>query len=612
MTLLLALLACPPPIVVYDTGGLGGDDSTIESNADSGDTQPQDNDHDGYTDDVDCDDDNAAVNPGRDEIWYDGTDQDCDGNDMDQDLDGYRSERWDPTGDDCDDDDHLVFPDAEESWYDGIDQDCDFVCDYDADNDGEGLPKDQTTTGEYENETYKSQGIDPCEDFEDIDCDDQDATINQDGIEVVDGLDNDCDGSADGDWTLLDDAVELRASTTGDLGFRLLLEEIDTDAGAEVYATMPSYDGLFSDGGYLVRWDSADIAGRPGGSLGLNEGGFAVQPSSANLRLGSSLLVDDLDEDGQTELAVGVPGARAVWLLDNSSIHSGSSDVPEGKLISSLAVDGDLAVFDGQIAVGSASGSGDQGTVHFLQLTASSWGPDITIEDNYTVKVRDSSSGADGLGVSMVVLDVNTDGLDDLVIGAPDDDVSKADGGAIYVVDGGTFGASSVVDVDDLASVKGDKSGWRFGQHLDVVEDYDGDGSFDLAVSSEDSSTTRVHLMPTDGTFFSKPATLIDDRIELARTDSRDWDLVGSGDVDGDGHGDVVVGDPDAQEVYVFFGAGLSSRSTTLIGDAEATVTGGAGFGASAAVGDVDGDGVIDIVASSPTDGRLVVMPTAF
>ena len=37
---------------------------------------------------VDCDDANADVNPGATELWYDGVDQDCDGQDDDQDGDG--------------------------------------------------------------------------------------------------------------------------------------------------------------------------------------------------------------------------------------------------------------------------------------------------------------------------------------------------------------------------------------------------------------------------------------------------------------------------------------------------------------------------------------------
>jgi len=60
-----------------------------------------DGDQDGYTAAThggpDCDDANAAIHPGAEEIWYDGIDQNCDGVDDDQDGDGLTLEE------DCDD-----------------------------------------------------------------------------------------------------------------------------------------------------------------------------------------------------------------------------------------------------------------------------------------------------------------------------------------------------------------------------------------------------------------------------------------------------------------------------------------------------------------------------
>ena len=60
----------------------------------------------------DCDDTDASVNPGESETWYDGTDQDCDGNDSDQDEDGFDAIEAD--GEDCDDTDDTVYPNAED------------------------------------------------------------------------------------------------------------------------------------------------------------------------------------------------------------------------------------------------------------------------------------------------------------------------------------------------------------------------------------------------------------------------------------------------------------------------------------------------------------------
>jgi len=83
----------------------------------------------------DCDDANAAVHPGAEDLVGDAISQDCDPVDgLDGDRDFYASAE--SGGGDCDDTDSSIHPKAPEVFGDGIDQDCDGADTPDADGDG--------------------------------------------------------------------------------------------------------------------------------------------------------------------------------------------------------------------------------------------------------------------------------------------------------------------------------------------------------------------------------------------------------------------------------------------------------------------------------------------
>lgn len=96
---------------------------------------PIDADDDGYPVATDCRDTIGTVNPGAEEIPYDGIDNDCSGADL-VDVDGDGSPSTAAVGGtpDCDDTDPAIGPAADEIPEDGVDNDCDGDVDVGVDN----------------------------------------------------------------------------------------------------------------------------------------------------------------------------------------------------------------------------------------------------------------------------------------------------------------------------------------------------------------------------------------------------------------------------------------------------------------------------------------------
>lgn len=354
---------------------------------------------------------------------------------------------------------------------------------------------------------------------------------------------------------------------------------------------LQDYDTLFIHGTTFL-FDV--VPGRAPG--GLRREGHADGKMAGTLDpnggMGSAVTtIGDVDGDGRGDVAFGVPND------DHRGLRSGAV------WIAFLAADGTVKSHR-KIAAGE---SGFAGVLHTFDRFG-------------------SSLAAPG--------DIDADGTPDLIVGAPGDD----DGGPIDF--GSGLGAIWVLllrpdgTVKKHVKISAIRGGFHgilraedsFGASLATAGDLDGNGVCDLFVGAPNDdeggfnrgSVWLLHLR-RDGSCRAQqkitlPATSgLQDRTFFGQA------LAALGDLDHDGVGDLAVGAPStldgaflAGAVWVvFLGRDGSVRAQQKISATSGgflfTPLGGERFGQSlAAPGDLDGDGVLDLLVGMPAGGAIV------
>ena len=190
-----------------------------------------------------------------------------------------------------------------------------------------------------------------------------------------------------------------------------------------------------------------------------------------------------------------------------------------------------------------------------------------------------------GLGTTLQALG------DGFAAGAPD---SIGNAGAVLIFD---------ADGGELARVEGRRAGDRLGTALSL-----GEGALLLGVPDDVTSGRRGAVervsLDTTGPLSARSSL----RIEGTSPGSGFGGALSWGDLDGDGLGDLVVGAASADEgrVLIFAGPVMDGVES----DAESTILGGASNGALGTGvcigGDIDGNGTPDLLVSAPAGGVLV------
>lgn len=554
-----------------DTGPAGSDTGGVETGG--GD---EDADGDGFLSTEDCDDTDASVFPGAEEVAYDGVDQDCDGEDLtDVDGDGYDSDVV--GGSDCDDTDPGVRPGVYDLPEDGIDQNCD----------GEDNLRVQQAL-DISSADVAWEGPTSSYFF---------------GSTVLLGLDASGDGVGD---------VIIGDKEYGPGGV-YFYEGAEEGVSVEYYALLGGEEQDDMLGSSLALAGDVNGDGYPDLWVGTEGGPYPVAPYANRFYLVEGPVPEGFQSIRQ--------GAAATILGDDVSVHlgfdlSGNADtngdgVPDVLVTGYLtypylitrtdSLNGDealeevyssrfgaasLAAFIGDI---NADGFEDVLTSYiylegFEGYTLAYLGPfsgDYDLEDaDIAVAGPPEDAGGSGsshyLGAVGRAGDVNGDGYDDLLISAAgytkNSEETSGVGGA-YLMFGGDLEDRSVQEADATYIPSDDT--WWLGSSIDSG-DFDGDGRPDIALSApayRGTADPAEHIFifydPDPGHYLSEQA----DTILTASGDERDsyvgWSI-SVGDQDADGLDDLLIGAPGCERyneelgevrdpgcAYLFYGAGL-------------------------------------------------------
>ncbi len=618
-----------------DTNGNAADDSSPSA---------VDADNDGFAVGDDCNDSDPAVNPSATEMC-DGVDNDCDttidvgASDAveywaDADLDGYGAGK--PTAScsevkgavtndgDCDDARADVSPDGQEVCDDlDADEDCDISFD---DEDDSLDPKTAVTLyADTDADTYGDPGATvlscdterPGYSPDATDCDDANDTVNPGVAEVCgDEIDNNCDGNGCG-WSGSADTVDANAHIIGSFDYLSLgsdvarAGDVNGDGAEDLIVGSGSFTAFLIAGPVSGSVYSDDAIAQFTTVMAKDLNGYE------NFGLG------DQDGDGYDDFLVAAynynygNGREYVMLgpvtgTDTSEAHA--SAILEGDGMTGLYspnfgyqptagdVNGDGVV---DIMAGEPGGFGDTGGVFFF------FGP-VTTGILTTADANVSIGGVnfgDWVGAANAADgDVNGDGINDALIGAPYWDNGYIDDGLAFLFLGPISGVTSVKEGDVMFF--GADAGHNLGWNVALDGDIDGDGHDDVGIAAPDGTYTA----PGDTwLFYGDTLAAAGTELDVASANAQMTgdaaaDRFGTtmdfgGDLNADGFADVAVAAPNHGSgggiAYVFHGPVSGAVAATA---ADFTIN-GAGVeqaGSSVAfVGDIGADGYDDLAVGA-------------
>ena len=605
--------------------------------------------------DNDCDsvvDEDSALDA---MIFYRDSDGDGYGNPFVSDRRCFEGDGYVQNSDDCNDSDPEIRPDAIELC-DTLDNDCDMLVDdqddsvqdalewfTDEDGDGFGAGSAMLACTQPTPNAVQEFG----------DCLDTEAVIHPAATEWCgDNLDNDCDGMIDGldddsqDVVWYTDAdgdgvgdpnsvIGVFCSNPGNASF--LPEDCDdTDATISPLIAETYYDGIDQDCGNDDDFD-ADIDGyadASSGGLDCDDDDDAIHPDQPDV-CGSNV---DEDCDGIVDDCTGVEFVNGDALGDNFGqtmalddagsllwVAATGVDDPNlgvGKLYglpldATSTADAVLTVAGEEIADHLGTQIGilpDMDSDGFAELWVSAYGSDRNGLNSGSVYLLGTATLGTDVSTATAIITGNAAGDNfgwamwhedsAMLATAPGASVGTVHNGAAYLFNLLTPGEQSAAsaDVVFIGEQAGEQAGWSVDR-----ADFNADGVLDVAIGSPYHSTQSFEGQVSVSLAPFGPVVPLQTADGSWRGDIEDSNLgfaLDTGDVNGDGYADLVMGAPHREQdmgaVYIVYGPADQGAS---VADADVQIEAPinhARFGDSVFLEDVNADGILDLIVTAP------------